>query len=167
MSGLVPWTRGNIGYAQPQSFALAPYGQSNLPVPTAPNSLREWWRELREIPPESSTTLQSAVIGLRQNAEGAALGALLAVVDTDLGGLDLGGRIPMDWAAAALFYVLSIQDANRQDSLSLDYRAMGQSCTTVAMYRMVHKWRESKKSIPQNTPQLDGDPVLRAGKSGF
>jgi hypothetical protein len=95
------------------------------------------------------------------------VGALLALVDTDLGGLDLGGRIPLDWVGAALFYALSIQDAGKQDSLSLDYRAMGQSCTSIAMYRTIHKWRESKKSIPQNSSQLTGDPVLAAAKSKF
>lgn len=170
MSGLVPWARGRSVYAELPSM-LAPYRQpeSNLPVPNAPSgSLRDWWRELRgEVVPEPSGPVQSAVVGLRQNAEGAAIGALLALIDTDLGGLDLGGRIPLDWAGAALFYALSIQDASRQDSLSLDYRAMGQSCTTIAMYRTIHKWRDAKKGIPRNTPQLTGDPVLAAGKSTF
>jgi hypothetical protein len=111
---------------------------------------------------EQAGPVQSAVVGLRQNAESAAIGALLAFIDTDLGGLDLGGRIPLDWAGAALFYILSIQGTGNPDSLSSDYRAMGQSCTSVAMFRTVQKWRESKKGIPQNTPKLTGDPVLSA-----
>jgi hypothetical protein len=170
MSGLVPWTYGHSAFAQSPNVAIAPYQHnSNLaPVPTAAPSLREWWRELRgENAIEPAGPVQSAVVGLRQNAEGAAIGALLAFIDTDLGGLDLGGRIPLDWAGAALFYALSIQGAGKPDSLSGDYRAMGQSCTSVAMYRTVHEWREAKKGIPRNTPQLTGDPVLRAGKSTF
>ena len=169
MSGLVPWARGHGALAQSPS-SLVPYQQGgNLaPAPIVAPSLREWWRELRgEVSVEPPSPVQSAVIGLRQNAEGAVIGALLALIDTDLGGLDLGGRIPLDWAGAALFYALSIKDAGGQDSLSVDYRAMGQSCTTVAMFRTVHKWRESKKGIPRNTPQLTGDPVLAAGKSKF
>lgn len=173
----MPWVRGQGVYTQFPS--LVPYTHSDthlarrqdnnlLAPPTAPLSFRDWWRELHaEVPPELPTPVQSAVIGLRQNAEGAVIGALLAFIDTDLGGLDLGGRIPIDWAGAALFYALSIQGAGKPDSLSSDYRAMGQSCTSVAMYRTVHKWRESKSGIPQNIPQLTGDPVLKAGKSSF
>jgi len=174
MSGLVPWARGQAAFAQPSSFATLAKQQypseSNLSVPiNPPSSFRDWWRELHgaSVAIEPPSPVQSAVIGLRQNAEGAAIGALLAFIDTDLGGLDLGGRIPLDWAGAALFYALSIQGAGKPDSLSLDYRAMGQSCTSVAMYRTVRKWRESKKGIPRNTPQLTGDPVLAAGNSKF
>lgn len=169
MSGLVPWARGHLVYAPvPQVTTLARQ-DGNLPAPpTAPPSLRDWWRELRgEVPAEAPGPVQSAVIGLRQNAEGAAIGALLAFIDTDLGGLDLGGRIPLDWAGAAFFYALSIQGAGKPDSLSADYRAMSQSCTSVAMYRTVHDWREAKKGIPRNMPQLTGDPVLAAGKDKF
>lgn len=118
-----------------------------------------------EVQPEPPGPVQSAVVGLRLNAESAAIGALLAIIDSDLGGLDLGGRIPLDWAGAAVFYALSIQGSAKPDSLSLDYRAMGQACTSVAMYRTVHNWRESKKGIPRNTPQVTGDPVLAAGAS--
>jgi hypothetical protein len=169
MSGLVPWVRGQGGYPMgpPYSTLARVPQEANLTTPTSP-SLRDWWRELREVSPvETPSPVQSAVVGIRQNAEGAVVGALLALIDTDLGGLDLGGRIPLDWVGSALFYVLSIQDAGRHDSLSLDYRAMGQSCTSVAMYRTIHKWRESKKDIPQNIPQTVGDPVLRAGASKF
>jgi len=170
MSGLIPWARGHVTSMPSPSLALVPYRQDNLsvaPTATAP-SLREWWRELRgETPVEPPGPVQSAVVGLRQNAESAAIGALLAFIDTDLGGLDLGGRIPLDWVGAALFYALSIQGASKIDNLSLDYRAMGQSCTTIAMYRTIHKWREAKKGIPQNNPRLSGDPILLAGKGEF
>ena len=162
MSGLVPWARGT------QSQALVPYQQSVAVAPTPPTSMRDWWKELHgNIQPEQPGPVQSAVVGLRQNAESAAIGALLALIDTDLGGLDLGGRIPLDWTGAAIFYALSIQGANKADSLALDYRAMGQSCTTIAMFRTIHKWREAKKGMTRNNTQLSGDPVLRASKAQF
>jgi hypothetical protein len=150
----------------PVGQEIVPYTQqptiSSLP---APASLRDWWREFQGITPPVNSPVQSAVVGLRHNAEAGAVGALLALIDTDLGGLDLGGRVPLDWVGAALFYILSLQGADKPDSLSSDYRAMGQSCTTVAMYRMVHRWRELKKGIPRNIPQLFGDPVIAAGKT--
>lgn len=166
MNGIVQWGRAQGG--APPTFAhLVPYRQEvQAPSPTAPDSLRSWWRELKGAEPsEKDNAIQSAVVGLRHNAESAALGALLAFIDTDLGGLDLAGRVPLDWAGAALFYALSINDAGKADSLSSDFRAMGQSCTTVAMYRMVHKWRESSKGIPRNVLDTTGDPVLAAGKN--
>ena len=167
MSGLVPWAKREVSYPSPFA-SLVPYRQDdNVPTTVPPPSLRDWWKEMREQSIEPASPVRSAVVGLRQNAEGAAIGALLAFIDSDLGGLDLGGRIPIDWVGAALFYALSIQGSNKQDSLSMDYRAMGQSCTSIAMYRMVHKWREAKKVIPQNTAQLTGDPVILAGKSKF
>lgn len=133
----------------------------------APSSLHDWWRQLQGTTPPVNSSVQSAVIGLRHNAEASAIGALLALIDTDLGGLDLGGRIPIDWVGAVLFYILSLQGTDRPDSLSSDYRAMGQSCTAIAMYRMTHHWREAKKGIPRNIPQLTGDPVVEAGKADF
>lgn len=154
MSGLVPWA-GNL-YPVPST---AP---TSSPVPASP-TLREFWKELHTDVPVP-TRGQSAVVGLRQNSESALMGALLAFIDTDLGGLDLLGRIPLDWVGAVLFYALSIRDANNSQGLSTDFRALGQSCTTIAMYRMVHRWREGKKGIPYHT--VSGDPVLSAGKSG-
>ncbi len=152
--------------------AIVPYNQnvqsqSATSIIPAPTSLRDWWRELQGVTPPVNSPVQSAVMGIRHNAEAGAIGALLALIDTDLGGLDLGGRIPIDWVGAALFYVLSLQGTDRPDSLSSDYRAMGQSCTAVAMYRMTHHWRDGKKDIPQNIPQLTGDPITEAGKGQF
>lgn len=112
------------------------------------------------------TKTESAVSGLRGNGESAAMGALLALIDTDLGGLDFAGRIPLDWVGAAAFFALSVSDAGNPEGLAQDYRSLGQACTSVAFYRMVHKWREStkdSKNIPRNT--LSGDPVLDAGRS--
>jgi hypothetical protein len=96
------------------------------------------------------------------------MGALLAFIDTDMGGLDLGGKVPIDWVAAAAFYALSIQDAGNPNGLASDFRALGQSCTTIAMYRMIHKWREASKDMPRNKViDTTGDPVLAAGKHSF
>jgi hypothetical protein len=165
MSGLVPYARP---YTYPSFASLVPFRQESIspPSPTAPPSLKQWFRELRGAE-QPSGVVESAVVGLRQNAEGAAIGALLAIIDTDLGGLDLAGKIPIDWVAAAAFYALSIQDASKPDGLSSDFRAMGQSCTTIAMYRMVHKWREASKGMPRNIIDTTGDPVLAAGKHSF
>lgn len=158
MSSIVPWAGGM--YAPPFS--------SNTPAPPVapqPSTLRDWWKELQQES-RQETRVQSAVVGLRHNGESAAMGAILAFIDTDLGGLDLGGRVPLDWLGAAVFYALSVRDTGKEDGISSDFRALGQSCTTVAMYRMVQKWRTAQKSIPRNkTPK---DPVLTAGKSvGF
>ena len=131
-----------------------------------PGGLKEWWREMRGEPAPShvvQTPMQSAVTGLRHNAEGAVVATLLALIDTDLGGLDMGGRVPLEWVGAAVFYALSIRDSANPDGLASDYRAMGQTCTSIATYRMIHKWREASKDIPRNTSS--GDPVLAAGKS--
>jgi len=134
-------------------------------VPTAPTqpSLRDWWRELQESNSPKTTRVESAVMGLRHNGESAAMGAILAFIDTDLGGLDLGGRVPLDWVGAALFYALSVRDGGKEDGIASDFRAMGQSCTTIAMYRMVQKWRCAQKAIPRN--KASKDPVLAAGKT--
>ena len=165
---IVPYARGYIGAYGPTFAPIAPYRQEvNPPSPSsAMGSLREWWREMRAEPSPVPTKAESAVVGLRQNGESAFMGALLAIIDTDLGGLDFGGRVPLDWVGAASFYALSIRDANNPGGLSSDYRALGQACTSVAMYRMIRNWRESAKDIPRNTStQLSGDPVLDAGRS--
>jgi hypothetical protein len=160
----MPWGKGFSGYAQyPQpSLALAPY-QVN-PQLEAPNSFKDLWKKLNEsqIAP---TPVQNAVVGLRHNAESGIVGALLALIDTDLGGLDLGGKVPIDLLGAAVFYVLSVQDSENPNGLSSDYRAVSQSCSTVAAFRAVHRWREASKGIPQNTPQLSGDPVIAAART--
>lgn len=153
------------------SQAIVPYVQLQEPSTvssiSAPTSLRDWWQQLQGSTQPVTSPVHSAVMGLRHNAESGAIGALLALIDTDLGGLDLGGRVPLDWAGAVLFYILSLQGTDRPDSLSSDYRAMGQSCTAIAMYRMTHRWREEKKGIPRNIPQLTGDPVVEAGRGQF
>lgn len=150
MSGIVPWA----GFAP--SVPTLPTQQ--------PSSLRQWWQELQESTANhpKTTKVESAVVGLRHNGESAAMGAILAFIDTDLGGLDLGGRVPLDWVGAALFYLLSIRDTGKEEGIASDFRAMSQSCTTVAMFRMVQRWRSGRTVIPQN--KTSKDPILAAGK---
>jgi hypothetical protein len=157
MSGIVPWT-GSGGYL-PVFTPNAP----TTPAPQSQPSLRDWWRELQESSPPKTTRVESAVMGLRHNGESAAMGAILAFIDTDLGGLDLGGRVPLDWVGAALFYALSVRDTGKEEGIASDFRAMGQSCTTIAMFRMIQKWRAGQKAIPRN--KTSKDPVLAAGKT--
>ncbi len=158
----MPWAGG---YSTP--VFMVPTSQSQQTA-KEPLSLKDWWHELRvkTADEKPSDRMQSAVVGLRHNGESAVIGALLAFIDSDLGGLDLGGRIPLDWLGAVLFYVLSIRDAGAPEGLASDFRAMGQSCTSIAMYRMVQKWRNGQKAV-QSIPQNKGsrDPILTASKS--
>lgn len=149
----MPWVGGGT--------YMSSFGSTPSTVPAQP-SLRDWWKELQASNAPRTTKVESAVMGLRHNGESAAMGAILAFIDTDLGGLDLAGRVPLDWVGAALFYVLSIRDTGKEEGIASDFRAMGQSCTTVAMYRMVQKWRAGLKTIPQN--KSSKDPVQKAGK---
>jgi len=117
-----------------------------------PSSIGDWYGKLQEtIRPvreqQAAGHFDSAVTGMRQNAEGAAMAALLAFIDTDMGGLDFGGRIPLDWLAAIACYLLSIRDAGKPDGYASDLRALGQSATAVATYRTVHRWREARKAV--------------------
>jgi hypothetical protein len=174
---IVPFARGYAGTYGPTFAPLAPYRPQEVSPPTpqaSVGSLRDWWREMRGEPvPKPPSRTESAVVGLRHNGESAVMGALLAIIDTDLGGLDFAGRVPLDWVGSAAFFALSVKDADKPDGLASDYRALGQACTSVAMYRMIHKWREAAKDakiplsavqgIPQN--KLSGDPVLDAGRS--
>lgn len=154
----MPWVGGGT--------YLPSFVSNSAPVQSTQPTLRDWWKELQESNTPKTTKVESAVIGLRHNGESAAVGALLAFIDTDLGGLDLGGKVPLDWLAAALFYVLSIRDTGKEEGIASDFRAIGQSCTTIATYRMVQKWRAGQKVIPQNNSSKD--PILNAGKSaGF
>lgn len=163
MTGLVPWAHGRA----PVNTSLVPYQQAPaMPVAVAPPSFLDWWKQLRDdSTPKVASPVESAIVALRQNGEGAAIGALLALIDTDFGGLDFAGKLPLDWLGAAVFNIMSVSAGSNPNGIALDYRAMGQSCTTIAAYRSVHKWRESKKGIPRNMPSMSGDPVLAAGNA--
>jgi hypothetical protein len=119
--------------------------------------------------PQPVTPIQSAVTGLRHNAESAAVGSLLGFIDAEFGGLDIRGRYPVDGIAAALFFGLSIRDAGKPEGLGGDYRAVSQACTTTFFYRSVKAWREGRKGIPENThSKASDDPIVLAGRAaGF
>lgn len=145
-----------------QQVSSGPMIPWNNPKPVG---MWDWYRSLNLQNDPASTPMASAVTGLRHNAEGAIVGALLAFVDTDLGGLDLGGKYPLDWISAAAFYGMSIRDSGRADGLASDYRAISQSCTTVAAFRTMHRWREARKGLPEGaTEKESGDPIAAAAK---
>jgi hypothetical protein len=105
--------------------------------------------------------MESAVTGLRHNAEGAAIGAVLGFIDGEFG-LDIQGKYPIDGALAFFLYLWSVRDAGKPDGFASDLRALSQSCSTVLTVRKTKAWREGakEKSIPRNT-----DPILAAGES--
>jgi len=154
LSGLIP-------YVAPSPTPEAPPAPAPTPAPPPrPGSIGQWYAELQaqtQEPPKRASGFDSAISGLRQNAEGAAMAALLAFIDTDLGGLDLGGRLPLDWVAAVGLYALSIRDAHKPDGFALDLRALGQSATSIATYRMVHKWRTAQKAL--RAPAVSQKPM--------
>lgn len=127
-------------------------------------SLWDWYKTLQE--PKAPGPVESAVTGLRHNAEGMAIGAVLGVIDGEFGGLDLKGKYPIDGMLAFFFYLWSIRDAARPDGFATDLRALSQSCSTVFAYRKTKDWRENvnglkeAKSIPRNT-----DPIIAAGEA--
>ena len=122
-------------------------------------SLWDWYKTLQE--PQPPGPMESAVQGLRHNAEGAAVGAVLGFVDGEFG-LDIQGKYPIDGILAFLLYLWSVRDAGKPDGFASDLRALSQSCSTVFTFRKTKDWREGVKSktIPRNS-----DPILAAGES--
>lgn len=169
---------------------------SNIPpelyrpsVPTPPSlplapSLWDVYRQLKE--PEKATPVQSAVTGLRHNAEGGFVGAILGFIHGEFGTLDVRGKYPVDGIAAALLYAMSVRDSNKPDGYASDLRALSVACTTTVLYRKTREWREqanrpsghheacsSAKDTPilgRSTSATPGnsqrtiDPITEAGK---
>ncbi len=147
------------GYGQ-----IAPWAAPPPPVSAEPKpSLWDWYKTLQE--PKPAGPIESAVTGLRHNAEGMAVGAALGFVDGEFG-LDIKGKYPIDGILAFFFYLWSIRDAGKPDGFASDLRALSQSCSTVFTFRKTKEWRESAngnvtgKSIPRNT-----DPIIAAGEA--
>jgi hypothetical protein len=114
---------------------------------------------------ESPSPVQSAVTGLRFNAEGAAVGAILGFIQGEFGSLDVKG-VPIDGIAAFLLYLLSVRETGKPDGFASDLRALSQSCTTVLAYRKVQAWRESTHEVQTSIPRNKNvDPILAAGKA--
>ncbi len=154
---------GYQGFVQ-QPAGTGPYGSSygqlaRAPEPEKRPSLWDWYRQLQE--PSAPSPMESAVTGLRHNAEGAAVGAVLGFIDGEFG-LDIQDKYPIDGALAFFLYLWSVRDAGKADGFAGDLRALSQSCTTVFTFRKTKAWREGVKgkSIPRNT-----DPILAAGES--
>jgi hypothetical protein len=136
--------------------------------PAKPSGLWDWYKSLKE--PQPPSPLESAVAGLRHNAEGAAVGAILGFVDGEFGGLDLGGVYPVDAIAAALLYFASVRDAGKAEGFAGDLRAISQSCLTTFAYRKTKQWRENQKAIaksdiPGNNRLKSVDRIVQAGKA--
>jgi hypothetical protein len=145
----------------PEFYRPAP---SPSPVPQAP-SLWDVYTKLKT--PEPASQVQSAVTGLRHNAEGALVGALLGFIHGEFGSLDVRGKYPIDGIGAALLYAMSIRDAGKPEGYASDLRALSEACTATLLYRKTREWREAKSSLKDN-PVLGRsklvDPIAEAGK---
>src|SRR6185369_6938332 len=147
------------GYGQ-----IAPWASPPPPEPVqAKPSLWDWYKTLQE--PKPAGPVESAVTGLRHNAEGMAVGGVLGFIDGEFG-LDFKGKYPIDGILALFFYLWSIRDAGKPEGSAADLRAISQSCSTVLTYRKTKDWRETAngkqdaKSSPRNT-----DPIIAAGEA--
>lgn len=138
------------------------------PQPAEPKpSMWEWYKSLQG--PQQPTPMESAVTGLRQNAEGIAVGAILGFIKGEFGTLDIQSRYPIDGIAAFLLYLASIRDAGKPDGFASDLRALSQSCSTIFAYRKVEAWRESSKvsntlGVTANIPR-NIDPIRAAAEA--
>lgn len=160
-------------------FGIVPYGQSAGPIvqhqpsqaiEQKPPTLWQWYQQLKTTDTQAGP-LESAVTGLRLNAESAAISALLGFIEGQFGSLDIG-RYPADAIAAALLYALSVYESGKPNGYSADLRALGQSCTSVYLYRTTKRWREAAKANSsagdmnihnsKKTPQVDR--ILEAGR---
>lgn len=138
--------------------------------PTRPTSTWDWYRQIRALesqPPE--TPMQSAVTGLRHNAESGVVGAALGLISGKFG-LDVKGKYPIDAALAALCYMVSVGKAGDALGIASDIREIGQTCTAVWSFRTMEQWAKKSttlESIPGNTlSNTSGfsDPIMEAGK---
>lgn len=159
-----PYARSLALITQPSSLAMQP--THTAVVPAKPSV----WQAYRELiaptqPAQSESRMQSAMTGLRHNAEGAAIGALLGFIEAKLGSLDLGGKYPVDGIAAFLLYALSIRDAGSPNGLSSDIRAVSQSLTTVAFYRKVKEAASAPK--PDVKDNMPGHKTTAKGKDSI
>lgn len=160
-------------------LGIVPYQPAELstvaPVIQKPATTWDWYRQVRALEANPlETPVQSAVTGLRHNAEAGLVGALLGVISGEFG-LDVRGKYPIDAIIAALCYAASVSKAGDTQGFASDIREIGQTCTAVYSFRTAERWRERLKeskgqTIPGNTfsqPQNSGsfvDPIIEAGK---
>lgn len=135
------------------------------PPPAEPKpSMWEWYKSLQG--PQQPTPMESAVTGLRHNAEGLAVGAVLGFVKGEFGTLDIQGRFPVDGIAAFLLYLMSIRDAGKPDGFASDLRALSQSCSTIFAFRKAEEWREASKGLnPSSNIPRNIDPIKAAAEA--
>jgi len=139
-------------------------------VPALPPKPSVWdvYRQLREPEPQH-TPMQSAVTGLRHNAEGGVVGGILGLIHGEFGSLDIQGKYPVDGIAALVLYALSVRDAGKPEGFASDLRAMSQSCTTTLLYRKAREWRENAKKPRTEQTQSSApafrDPIVEAGRA--
>lgn len=160
----------------PYARSLALVSQPSVPLSTYSTVTPKpsVWQTYRDLLVPSTaptpTPIQSAIVGLRHNAEGAAIGALLGYLEGKLGSLDVRGKYPVDGIAAFLLYLLSIRDAGKPDGFASDVRAISQSLTTIAFYRKV-KEATSAPETDSKDNNMSGhkapankDPILVAAE---
>lgn len=165
-SGMIPYGGANT---TPEFYRAHVAPLVHAPPPQAP-SLWDVYRKLKE--PEVSTPTQVAVKGLRHSGESAIVGALLGFAHGEFGTLDLQGKYPIDGIAAVLLYAMSVRDAGKPESLSSDFAAASQACTTTLLYRKTREWREKSKNetaASRNEPPIAArssspDPIAEAGR---
>jgi hypothetical protein len=162
-------------YARSLALVSQPVSQPLTSYPVSRPAGTSVWQTYRELiapsPTPVQTPMQSAVTGLRHNAEGAVVGAVLGYLEGKLGTLDIGGKYPVDGIAAFLLYLLSIRDAGKPDGFASDVRAVSQSLTTIAFYRKVKEAAspstvEDKDNMPRHKGPVSTskDPILAAAE---
>lgn len=139
--------------------------QPSQVVVSPPNSLWDFYRKLKEPDPIQSPT-QSAIGGLRNNAEGALVGAVLGFIHGEFGSLDIAGKYPADGIGAALLYAMSVKDAGKPGGFSSDLSTMSSQCSAIFLYRKIREMRERTKSGGSKTTPTSGheDNITKAGK---
>lgn len=132
-------------------------------VPHKAGGLLQFYRQL-VAPPTAPTKLQSAVVGIRHNAEGALVGAALGFAEQEFGGLDYKDKYPVDAITAVLLYLFSVREGGATDGFAADLAAMSQSCTTVYAFRKTQAWRRSLKDGSAEKPTSSTDPLIQAAR---
>lgn len=165
MSNIVPTT---IGAIVPSNT-----NYSTVAIEPRKQGLWDWYQSIKApVVQNAPTPVQSAVNGIRHYAEGAGVALLLALVESDLGGLDIKDKYPADGIGAAIMFAMSIKDSGSPDGISNDFRAIGQSCSDVFFYRKMLEWRAKSKTKEVSTTLSqfsgEGDQIVACAKAmGF
>lgn len=174
-------------FDQPASIERSPYatyGQAIRPQYTPatyapqqygfpkPPSVWDTYRSALMPPSAPITPVESAVTGMRHLGEGAAMSALLALIQKHFG-LDVGpGRkYPVDAILGAVLFGLSIKEADKPGGYASDLRALAQANSDVFVYRKIlgdANAHSSKNTSAAPAVSTHGDPILEAARqAGF